>query len=92
MAVDPHDERPTRGPGEEPWDVRHVGRDQRPSVPLTRVERDVKQVVGWPDREIAAIAAAQQAIIADNQTKIDAKLATIGENVRQARIYAGRGR
>jgi len=35
---------------------------------------------------------AQQATIADNQTKIDAKLATIGENVRQARIYASRGK
>jgi hypothetical protein len=34
----------------------------------------------------------QQASIADNQAKIDAKLATIAENIRQARIYAGRGR
>ena len=35
---------------------------------------------------------AQQVIIADNQTKIEAKLATIGENVRQARIYGSRGK
>jgi len=35
---------------------------------------------------------AQQVTIADNQTKIDAKLASIGENIRQARIYAGRGK
>jgi len=34
----------------------------------------------------------QQATIADNQAKIDAKLASIGENIRQARIFAGRGR
>ena len=32
----------------------------------------------------------QQATIADNQAKIDAKLAKIAENVRLARIYAGR--
>ena len=34
----------------------------------------------------------QQKTITDNQAKIDAKLATIGENVRQARVMAGRGR
>ncbi len=34
---------------------------------------------------------AQQAILADNQGKIDTKLAAIGENLRQARIYVGRG-
>ncbi len=32
----------------------------------------------------------QQAALADNQTKIDAKLAAIAENLRLARIYAGR--
>jgi len=32
----------------------------------------------------------QQATIADNHAKIDAKLAKIAENVRLARIYAGR--
>lgn len=35
--------------------------------------------------------AAQQAAIIDNQTKIDAKLATIGESVRVARIFVSRG-
>jgi hypothetical protein len=34
----------------------------------------------------------QQATLVDNQAKIDAKLATIGENLRQARIYSGRGK
>ncbi len=34
--------------------------------------------------------AAQQAVLADNQTKIDIKLAAIGENLRLARIYSGR--
>jgi hypothetical protein len=33
----------------------------------------------------------QQATILDNQAKIDVKLAKIAENVRLARIYAGRG-
>jgi hypothetical protein len=32
----------------------------------------------------------QQAAIADNQTKIDAKLVTIAEAIRLARIYASR--
>jgi very-short-patch-repair endonuclease len=65
--ADLHDERPTRDYLWEPWDVRHVGGDQRPSVPLTGVKRDDKQVVGWPDREISAIGAVQQAIIAREQ-------------------------
>jgi len=34
----------------------------------------------------------QQKIIVDNQTKIDAKLATITENVRIARLYGARAR
>ena len=34
---------------------------------------------------------AQQATLADNQTKIDAKLASAAENVRVARIYVSRG-
>jgi hypothetical protein len=33
---------------------------------------------------------AQQAAIADNQTKIDAKLVTVAEAIRLARIYASR--
>jgi hypothetical protein len=34
----------------------------------------------------------QQTAIADNQKKIDEKLAAIAEAVRQAKIYAARGR
>jgi len=34
----------------------------------------------------------QQKTITDNQAKIDAKLATIAENVRVARIYQSRGK
>lgn len=34
---------------------------------------------------------AQQALIVENQVKIEAKLATIGEAVRIARIFASRG-
>ncbi len=34
---------------------------------------------------------AQQIQIADNQTKIDAKLVTLGEAIRIAKIYASRG-
>ena len=36
--------------------------------------------------------AAQQATIIDNQTKIDTKIAAVGENIRLARIYAGRSK
>lgn len=36
--------------------------------------------------------AAQQAILADNQAQIDTKLAAVSENIRLARIYAGRSR
>ena len=34
--------------------------------------------------------AAQQTVIGENQTKIDAKLAAVGEELRLARIYVGR--
>ncbi len=33
---------------------------------------------------------AQQTILAENQAKIDEKIATVGEEVRLARIFAGR--
>ncbi len=36
--------------------------------------------------------ALQQAAIADNQTKIDAKIAEIAVDVGQARIFAARGK
>ena len=45
------------------------------------------------DQQVAALAKevqAQQATIADNQTKIDAKLVTIAEALRLAKIYASR--
>jgi ABC-type arginine transport system ATPase subunit len=35
--------------------------------------------------------AAQQALIAQNQTAIDQKIATVAENVRVARIFVSRG-
>ena len=35
--------------------------------------------------------AKQQATIVENQTQIDAKLAVIAENVRQARLFVSRG-
>ena len=47
------------------------------------------------EQQLAALAKevqAQQIEIADNQKKIDAKTAAIGEALRVARIYAGRGR
>ena len=34
---------------------------------------------------------AQQIVIADNQAKIDAKLAVVAESIRVARIYGSRG-
>jgi endonuclease III len=34
---------------------------------------------------------AQQATIADNQTKIEAKLAALSETIREARLYSSRG-
>ncbi len=46
------------------------------------------------DKELQALlkeVQAQQAVIADNQAKIDAKLATLGEAIRIARIYSSRG-
>jgi ABC-type transporter MlaC component len=55
--------------------------------PSKESEREQQQVAAMA-KELQA----QQAAIADNQTKIDAKLVTIGEAVRQARIYSSRGR
>jgi hypothetical protein len=46
------------------------------------------------DQQLAAVIKeiqAQQALIAANQAKIDAKLGTIAEVVRVARIFASRG-
>ena len=46
-------------------------------------------------QQLAALAKevqAQQTAIADNQKKIDEKMAAIAEALRLARIYAGRGK
>jgi hypothetical protein len=40
---------------------------------------------------VIAEVAKQQALIVDNQNKIDEMLAVIAEDMRVARIYAGRG-
>jgi len=53
-----------------------------------------KGEAGAEDAPVAALlsdVAAQQAVISDNQTKIDAKLAGIAESVRVARIFVSRG-
>jgi hypothetical protein len=55
--------------------------------PSKESERDQQQVVA-----LAKEVQNQQAAIADNQTKIDAKMATIAEALRLARIYSTRGR
>jgi hypothetical protein len=55
--------------------------------PLKESEREQQQVVA-----LAKELQAQQAAIADNQAKIDAKLATIAEALRQAKIFSARGR
>jgi hypothetical protein len=55
--------------------------------PSQEAERDQQQAAALV-KEVQA----QQAAIADNQTKIDARLASIAEAVRQAKIYASRGR
>ena len=49
---------------------------------------------GVDDPALAAVlteVAAQQAGIADNQTKIDESIAAIAEDVRQARLFVARG-
>jgi uncharacterized protein YlxW (UPF0749 family) len=50
-------------------------------------DRDQQQVAA-----LAKEVQAQQTAIADNQKKIDEKMTAIAEALRQARIYAGRGR
>jgi dihydrodipicolinate synthase/N-acetylneuraminate lyase len=54
--------------------------------PSKETEREQQQVVALV-KEVQG----QQAAIADNQTKIDAKMATIAEALRLARIYSSRG-
>ena len=52
----------------------------------TASRQQVEQVLA-----VAKEVQVQQAAIAENQAKIDAKLATIAENIRVARIYSSRG-
>jgi uncharacterized protein YlxW (UPF0749 family) len=55
--------------------------------PSKESEREQQQVLA-----LAKEVQGQQAAIADNQTKIDAKMAAIAEALRLARIYSTRGR
>jgi hypothetical protein len=55
--------------------------------PPKEAERAQQQLVALA-KEIQA----QQAAIAENQAKMDAKMATIAEALRQARIYSSRAR
>jgi hypothetical protein len=54
--------------------------------PSKEAEREQQQVLA-----LAKEVQAQQALIAENQTKIDAKLATVAEALRLAKIYSSRG-
>jgi hypothetical protein len=53
--------------------------------PSKENEREAQQLVA-----LAKEVQAQQAAIAENQTKIDAKLAAIAETLRLAKIYSSR--
>ena len=55
--------------------------------PVKESEHDQQQIAA-----VAREVQNQQAAILANQTKINEKLATIAEALRQAKIYAGRGR
>jgi len=55
--------------------------------PSKESDRDQQQAIA-----LAKELQTQQTAIADNQKKIDEKMAAIAEALRQARIYAGRGR
>lgn len=55
--------------------------------PTKESERDQQQLAA-----LAKEVQSQQTAIAENQTKINEKLTAIAEALRQAKIYAGRGR
>jgi hypothetical protein len=59
----------------------------RAAEPAKDLERDQQQMAA-----LAKEVQAQQATIADNQKKIDEKLAAIAEALRQARIFSTRAR
>ncbi len=64
-----------------------VSVNARAAEPAKDMEREQQQVAA-----LAKEVQAQQATIADNQKKIDEKLAAIGEALRQAKIYSTRAR
>ena len=64
-----------------------VAVNARAAEPAKDLERDQQQVAA-----LAKEVQAQQVTIADNQKKIDEKLAVIAEALRQARIYSTRAR
>ena len=53
----------------------------------TAIQEEVEQVLA-----VAKAVQAQQTAMAENQTKIDEKLAAVAENVRVARLYATRSK
>lgn len=55
--------------------------------PAKETEREAQQLLA-----LAKEVQSQQVTIAESQAKIDAKLATIAEALRQARIYSSRSR
>ena len=60
---------------------------------LLAPDRSIGQA-GGDDAALTAVIAeivAQQATIAENQAKIDEKIAAIAEDIRIAKIYVGRG-
>jgi hypothetical protein len=54
--------------------------------PSKESEREQQQVAA-----LAKEVQAQQVALAENQTKIDAKIVTVAEAIRLAKIYASRG-
>ena len=64
-----------------------VSVNARAAEPAKDLEREQQQMAA-----LAKEVQAQQATIADNQKKIDEKLAAIAEALRQARIFSTRAR
>jgi very-short-patch-repair endonuclease len=58
---------PKPGVAREPWGVSPEGHGQLPKVLLLGAEWGVDRGSGWPEREIAAVGAVQQAIIGRDQ-------------------------
>jgi ABC-type transporter MlaC component len=57
-----------------------------PAVAQTPAQKDADEL-----NALIKDVQAQQAEIAENQAKIDEKLATLGETIREARIFSSRG-